>query len=486
MSLAEKSLSGFFWSFGSNVGTRVTALVVGIILARLLTPADFGLVAMLYIFFQISHSFVNSGFSQALIREKEISEEDKSTTFYVNILVSLLFYFLLWIAAPLIASFYQQPKLLWLTRFMGLSVIFNALTIVQSALLTQELNFKSLSYVEIGTNVITGGVAITLAFRGFGVWALAVNYVLRTFIRSIFFWIINPWKPIGFINKKSFKKLFGFGSKLLASGLIETTYQNIYKLIIGKFFTASILGFFTQAQNLKNNASQGIVSSLQRVTYPILSKIKNEPERLKSGYRKIIQVTSFFVFPAMIGLAITAKPLIVTLMGEKWLPAVSMLQILCFSGILYHFHAINLNVLKVVGRSDLFLKLEVIKKINITIAIVIGLQFGIWGLLIGQVISSYIALYINMYYTSTFINYSTGEQILDVLPLLLLNIPMIAILELINWFGFQNIGLQLILMIVAGVLTYGLTSIIYKTPPAKIVMDLLGPRIKFLRNFGIS
>jgi O-antigen/teichoic acid export membrane protein len=351
--------------------------------------------------------------------------------------------------------------------------------------LTQELNFKHQAYINVTASGLTGVIALVLAFKGFGVWALAARFVLMALFTSFLYWIVNRWWPKGFITITSLKKLFGFGSKLMASGLLNTIYQHVYKLVIGRFFTAATLGFYTQASSFKSMASKNVVSSLQKVTYPILAKTKEDPEKLKSGYRKIIQITSFFIFPAMIGLALVAKPLIVTLIGEKWLPAVPMLQILCFSGMLYHLHAINLNILKVVGRSDLFLKLEIIKKVNITLAIIVGLQFGIWGLLIGQVISSYIALYINMYYTTTFISYTIKEQLRDILPIMLLMIPMVVLLTVLNLYSLPIAALQLITMIIGGMLAYGITNLLFRPQAMTMVVELLRPRIKFLQRFNL-
>ena len=485
MSLGQQTLSGFIWTFISTIGTKFSTLIVGIVLARLLAPEVFGLVAMLYIFFEISQSFVNSGFSQALIREKKLSEEDKSTTFSVNVIVSVLFYSLLWFGAPYIALFYDEPALVDLTRFMGLNILIQAVTIVQSATFTQELRFKELSVIGILSSIGAGVIAIILAYMDFGVWALAVKYLVTTFFTSIFLYSLNPWKPTHFIVQESFNRLFGFGSKLFASGLLDTTFRNIYKVVIGKFFSASVLGFYTQAQLYVNQVSQGAVGTLQKVTYPILSKTRGNKEQLKQAYRKIILASSFVIFPATIGLALIAEPMILTLVGEKWLPAVPFLQILCVSGALHHLHSVNLNVLKVVGRSDLFLKLEIIKKINITIAIVIGLQFGIWGLLIAKVISSYVALYINMYYTKSFIDYTQLDQIKDLIPVILQAIPMAGIVFLVIQYVNLPHYFILIIGIVTGVTTYIITTVLFKSEALKHIQTVLGHRFPVLNRLSL-
>lgn len=465
MSLAQKAFSGILWTAAERFGLQLIQFVVVIVLARLLTPADFGLVAMLMVIFAVSSVLVNGGFTAALIREPEITEEDKSTAFWMNLIAAVVIYGIIWIAAPAVASFFEQPRLVGLTRFMALNLIFLSLTLVQSAELTHRLDFKRLGLTSIAASGVTGAVAVTLAYFGVGVWALAAKYVLASACSSVFLYLVNPWYPKQWISRKSLKKLFGFGSKLAASGLLDQVYQNIYKVVIGKFFAATTLGFYTQAQNFQNMASQSLVGMLQKVTYPVLAKANDDPERLKRGYRKMIQVSSYVIFPAMIGMALTAEPLVLTLVGEKWLQTVPFLQILCVSGALYHLHSINLNILKVVGRTDLFLKLEVIKKVNITIAIIVGLQFGIWGLLIGQVISSYVALFVNMYYTKDFINYSIPEQIRDIIKILLLSIPMGFSTWLVGNLPIGASLIRLVLTALAGIIVYAATGLILKAEP---------------------
>ncbi|MHB1224197.1 MAG: lipopolysaccharide biosynthesis protein, partial [Gemmatimonadaceae bacterium] len=413
MSLARQAFSGVLWAAAERFGLQAIQFVVLVILARKLTPEDFGLVAMLMVVFAVSAVLVNGGFTAALIRETEITEEDKATAFWMNVIGAVVIYGVIWISAPAIAGFFEQPRLEALTRFMALSLVFMALTLVQSAELFHRLAFKRLGLINLAASVVTGTVAITAAMLGAGVWALAVKYVLMSACASLFLWLADPWLPRRWISRQSIRKLFSFGSRLAVSGLLNEIYQNVYKVVIGKAFSAPTLGFYTQAQNFQRTASESLVGVLQNVSYPVLSRFKDDPVRLKRGYRTMIQVSSYVIFPAMIGMALAAEPLVLALVGQKWRDTIPFLQLLCVSGALYHLHSINLNVLKVVGRSDLFLRLEVIKKANITVAIIVGMQFGIWGLVIGQVVSSYVALLINMYYTRQFIDYSIPEQVMD-------------------------------------------------------------------------
>lgn len=415
-SLSERSLSAIIWVLLDKLGASVINFIVTIVLARLLLPEDFGLVAMVMVFFELSSVFVESGFSTALIREKTISELDKSTTFIFNLIAALVLYGLLFVSAPAIGSFFDQPLLGPIIRVMGLSLIVSAFSIVQNSVLTQEINFKALTQIRFVAIVISGTAAVILAFQGWGVWALVVRFALNDLINTVLLWIITRWRPSWQFSKASFKKLFGFGSKILAAAILDKFYTHVYKLLIGKFFAAATLGFYTQANNFTMMVINTLFRTVHNVTYPVLAKLQDDMEKLKSGYRKILKLSSFVIIPALVVLGVLAEPVIVTLVGEKWLPSVPMLQLLCLSGLTYHFSSINLNMLLVLGRSDLSLKLEVVKKVNITIAIVVGLQFGFYGLIIGEVVSSYINLMINAYYSNKFLKYALHEQLKDIFP----------------------------------------------------------------------
>lgn len=486
MTLGEKALGGFFWTLTSNIGLKSVTLIVNIVLARLLVPEDFGLVAMLMIFFAVSQSFVESGFSQALIREKELTEKDKATTFYLNVMIAVVCYLVLWIAAPKIASFYNNEKLIALTRFMGLSIVFQSFYIVQQATLTHALNFKKITIVSLTASVLSSVIAVVMAYQNLGVWALAVKYVSFSLIAAILFYVVNPWYPRASFSRQSYHRLFGFGSKLLLSGLLDTFYQNIYNLIIGKYYSAATLGYYAQAKMYVDQATQTSTSTLQTVTYPILSQTKDDLERLRSSHKRIIMASSYIIFPLTIGLAVLAEPLIMTFVGEKWKGAIPLVQILCVSEILYHLHAINLNLLKVMGRSDLFLKLEVIKKINTTIAILIGIKFGLWGLLIGSVVNSYVALFINMYYTHRLVQYSYREQIADLLPVVLHTLPMLLLLYLfVNYITLPHM-VMLIIGLLLGVISYFGFTYVIKSRALVYIMELLSHKVRFLKRVKLN
>ncbi|MFH5886165.1 lipopolysaccharide biosynthesis protein [Halalkalibaculum sp. DA3122] len=475
MSLKAEASKGVLWVIVERFGQQIIQAIIFIILARLLTPEDFGLIGMIMIFFAVAQSFVDSGMGQALIREKEITDQDRSTVFWFNLLLSIIFYGLLYICAPWIAQFFERPELVNLTRVMGITVIFSGIAIVQRSEMTQQLEFKKQAYAQVPAMFIAGMGSVTMAYLNYGVWALVAQYLLITGFSSLFLWLLQPANIRFHFDKDSFTKLFGFGYKLLLSGLLNTTYQHIYKLVIGKFFAVSTLGFYTQAKKVQRMVGQNLAGIIEKVTYPLLSKAGNDPARLKRGYRQIVKCSSFVIFPGMMMLILLAEPLLVQVLGEQWRPAVPFLQLLSLSGLLYHLHSINLNILKVVGRSDLFLKLEVIKKVNTTIAIVVGIQFGIYGLLICQVISSYIALFINTWYTARFLNYSIPEQGEDIGRVLVLSIPMISIVGIATYlYPAHSLLLLIGYLLLAGIIYIG-GNLLFRTETVDIVLKIARP-----------
>jgi len=424
MTLKEKTINGLVWSFIDNFANQGIQFVVGIVLARLLSPQEFGLIGMLTIFIAVSQSFIDSGFSNALIRKKDCTNEDYSTVFYFNLSIGIIFYFLLFISAQAISVFFKEPQLKLLLQILGLSLIINSLTIIQRTILIKRINFKLQTRISVISALLSGGISITMALKGYGVWSLVAKTILGYAITSLLLWLWNKWNPIHVFSKKSFKELFGFGSKLLISGLIDTIYRNVYYLVIGKYFSAQELGYYTRADQFKTLPSQNISDVMTRVTYPVLSQLQDEPEKLKTAYKKMIKSIMLISFALMIGMCAVAEPLVITLVGIKWQPSVIYLQLLCFGGMLYPLHALNLNMLQVQGRSDLFLKLEIIKKILAIPTIIIGVFLGIKFMIMGMIVNSIIAYYLNSYWSGKFINYSTKEQIIDILPTFLISLFM--------------------------------------------------------------
>ncbi|MBT2571271.1 lipopolysaccharide biosynthesis protein [Planococcus sp. ISL-110] len=479
-SLKKKTISGLLWSFGDLMGNQGVQFIIQIILARLLTPADFGLIGMILVFVALSNSLVDSGFTQALIRDQKANQTDYSTVFYFNLAVSIFIYGVLFLSAPLISNFFEQDQLTALVRVLALGVIINAFSIIPRAMFTKEVDFKVQAKVNMAASVVSGIVAVAMALLGFGVWSLVVRMLALNGIQAMLLAFYRRWLPSLVFSMASFKRLFGFGWKLLVSGLIDTAYDNIYYLIIGKQYSATSLGYYTNAAKFSDVATQTLTATIQRVTYPVLSGIQDQEERLKQSFKKVIKLSGFLIFPIMIGVAAVAEPLILLIFGEKWATMIPYFQLLCIAGMLYPIHALNLNILQVKGRSDLFLYLEIIKTIvpTILIFIVIWMDWGITILVITIVLDSYISLFINIYFSGREISYGTKEQIGDLLPIYAISLGMgAAVYGIGKLLPFSDL-LTLVLQIGIGVVLYIVICRLLKIKEFDIVYELLVPVIK--------
>lgn len=426
-SLKSKTVKGVIWSAIGKFSVQSVQLLVMLVIARILDPKDFGLVGMLTIFLAVAQSLIDSGFSQALIRKQDRTELDNCTVFYFNIVVSILVYIILYAIAPWGAEFYHEPQLTDLMRVICVVIIINSFAMVQTALYTATINFKTQSKVSFSSAVISGIVGIFLAIKGFGVWSLAWQQIVRALVNTLFLWWYSTWRPQLVYSWKSFRELFAFGSNMLLSGLLNTIYDNIYQIVIGKLFSANTLGFFTQAKTIAALPSSNIHGIIGSVTYPVLSSIQNDDERLACNYRKLLRVSAFIIFPLMCLLAGVAYPLINIFLGEKWIFSAALLIPICFSMMWYPVHAINLNLLKVKGRSDLFLRLEIIKKILGVTMLVITVPFGILVMCYGSIASSLIALAINTYYTGKMIHVGFFKQMRDLSGTLIVSLTMFGL-----------------------------------------------------------
>lgn len=415
-SLKGKTIHGVIWSLIDNVSSSGVIFFVGIILARLLTPEEYGVMAMVSIFIAISNSIIDSGFSSALIRKVKVKPIEYNTVFYFNLLISILLYICLFFISPFIALFFREPILCEVMRVIGLILIINALSIIPYTIFVREINFKTQTIISLIAFVGSGVIGVWMAFSGQGVWSLVGQQLGRQCLNTLFLWFFCHWKPTVSFSMTAFKEMFGFGSKLLLSGLLDTIYKDIYYIVIGRCFSSSILGQYTRAKQFSMVFSTNLTTVVQRVSFPVLSSIQDDSIRLREAYRKVIKSTMLVSFACMLGLAAIAKPLLILLISDKWLPAVYFLQIVCFSNMLYPLHAINLNILKVKGRSDVFLKLEVIKKVLAIFPILVGVYLGIEMMLWGSVIISVISYFLNAYYSASLINYSVYEQLKDIFP----------------------------------------------------------------------
>jgi O-antigen/teichoic acid export membrane protein len=483
-SLKQKSISGLFWSFFDLLANQGIRFIIQIVLARLLLPKHFGEIGMITVFIAVSQSIVDSGFTNALIREKDSSQEDYSTVFYFNLIIAAILYIVLFFSANAISNFFKEPQLFYILRVLTLVLIINSFGLIQRTMLIKNIDFKTQTKISIISSGVSGVVAIIFAYVGFGVWSLVIQILLMQFIQSLLLCLSNRWIPSLVFSIGSFKRLFGFGWKLLVSGLINTLYQNIHYVIIGKSFSALELGYYTNAQKLRDTASQSITTAIQKVSYPVLSSIQGEDEKLRVGYKNIIKNSVFITFPIMLCLAAVANPLINLLFGANWISSIPYFQVLCFAGMLFPLHAVNLNILQVKGRSDLFLGLEIIKKIvGITsIGIVLFLKMGIMGLLWATVLNSYIAYFINSYYSAELLSYSTKEQIKDIMPIFTVSILMGAIVYISGIMVPCNNFIKIISQSFVGVVVYVGISRIAKIDELNTVYDLMGLAYKKIRS----
>ncbi len=471
-SLKNKTVKGIVWSSVERFSVQGIQFLVMIVMARLLTPKDYGLVGMVAIFIAVAQSLVDSGFSQALIRKQNRTETDNSTVFYFNIVVGILLYLVLFAIAPLVADFYDSPELTVLMRVICLSVVFNSFVVVQRALLTVNIDFKTQAKASLTAAVVSGVIGIGMAYSGFSYWSIVAQQLVNLGLNTLLLWIFTRWRPRWIYSWGSFRELFTFGSKLMVSGLLDVVYRNMYLLVIGKVFTASSLGYYTRANQFAEFPSSNLTGIMQRVTYPVLCQIQDDDERLAQIYRRFLRLSAFLIFPLLVGLSAVAEPFVLLLLKEQWLFAATLLQIICFAMMWYPIHAINLNLLQVKGRSDLFLRLEIIKKAIAVLILCVTIPMGLIAMCVGQILSSLIALIINTNYTGKLIQVGFLRQMRDLLPTLLLSLSMWGVVYGITSCLSGTIP-QLIVGIVAGMVYYIALSALFHFPELKELYSII-------------
>ena len=474
-SLKQKTVKGVAWTSLNKVLDLGFGFVIGIILARLLSPSDYGLLAMIAVFNAIAFAFLDSGFGNALIRKPDLTEDDNTTAFLFNLVAGIALFGVIWFIAPWVSVFYDKPILTPLLRAEGSLLIVTSFKIVQNTQLTRALNFKAKMIIRIVSSVSGGVIGIIAAYSGLGVWALVVMHIADALISLVLLWVISPWRPRGKWSKKSFNYLWGFGSKLLASGLLDTIYGNIYPIIIGKFYSAADLGQYTRAKQYAAMPSTSLTGAIQQVTFPVLSQIQDDDQRLGNNYRRMLRFTVFIVFPIMMGMAALAHPLVISLVTDKWAQCIPYLQVSCFSMMWYPVHAINLSLLQVKGRSDLFLRLEIIKKALITVVVFICVPFGIMGICYGAVFTSLACLAINTYYTGKLINVGFVRQMMDMTPTLLASLAMGAVV----YFAVMPFGSDVVKLAVGipvGMVIYLAIAKVFRMPELQEALDIIHRR----------
>lgn len=479
--LKTKTVSGLSWSAIDSIANQGITFLVGLVLARLLSPAEYGLIGMITIFISISNTIVDSGFSNAIIRKKEVINEDYSTTFVFNILLSVLMYGILFLCSPLIASFFHQEQLTLLTRVLGIVIIINSLAIVQRTKLVKNIDFKRQAKISIASSTISGVVGIVFALMGFGVWALVAQQLTRQSVNAIGLWISARWTPSIRFSVKSFKYQFNYGWKLLVSQLLSTIWNEASHIVIGRCYSSAALGQFTRAHQFSKLFSTNLTGIVQRVSFPVMSTIQDEESRLKANYKKLIKTTMFLSFVGMLSLAACAKPLIYVLIGEKWALAATYIPILCFNFMLYPVRAINTNMLQVKGRSDKLLILEIIKKVIAIGPLLLGVFVSIYWMLWGSVISGVIGYILNSSFSGKFIKYTTWQQFLDILPSFVFGSIVSACMYCVIFLDFSSI-VTLIIQIVVGVLMIFVLGEITKLEPYLELKEIVISSCKRLKK----
>lgn len=415
-SLKDKTVKGTIWSAADAFLGQGVSFIVGLVLARLLSPEEYGLIGIVTIFTTILLGVVDSGFSNAIIRKQKVSERDYSTLFYCNFVISVLMFILLYVGAPWVACFFQRTQLVELCRVMGLLLIFQAISIVQYTILSRNIDFKTKTKANVVSALLSGIVGIAMAYCGYGVWSLVTQQLSRQLLYSLGLWLLNRWWPKLDFSFESFKYMWGFGWKMLLSGLLNNVWNQLYQVVVGKFYSPATLGQYSRSKEYANIFSSNLTSIVQRVSYPVLSQIQGDRDRMVSGYRRIIKVTMFVTAVSMISLGAIAEPLIYCLIGPQWEEAAAYLPLICISMSLYPLHSINLNMLQVQNRTDIFLYIEIVKKIISIGPLLLGIFVNIYWMLVATIISGIISFFLNSYYTGKKLGYTSWMQLKDVAP----------------------------------------------------------------------
>lgn len=475
--IKTKTLSNMIWRFAERCGAQGVAFIVSIILARLLTPSEYGTVALITVFTVIFQVFVDSGMGTALIQKKNADQLDFSTVFYFNVVMCLVVYAILFAVAPLIAAFYDDPSLTSMTRVVGLTIVIAGLKNIQQSYVSKHLMFRKFFFATLGGTLTAGIIGIVMAYMGFGAWAIVAQQVINTLVDTIILYIIVKWRPTKEFSFERLKGLFSFGWKMLASSLLDTLYNNLRSLIIGKVYSSGDLAYYNRGQQIPNVVVSNINTSIDSVLLPVMANEQDNAGRVKSMLRRSIKTSTYIMAPMMMGVAFVAKPLVRLLLTEKWLPCVLFLRIFCITYMFYPIHTANLNAIKAMGRSDLFLKLEVAKKLVGITAILISMWFGVEAMAYSMLVISVLNQIINSWPNRRLLNYGYLQQLKDILPGILLAVVMGACILPVTLLGLPDI-LTLIIQVILGVVIYIGGSMLFKLESFHYILDMIKPYLK--------
>lgn len=474
----NKVISGLIWQYAEKCGAEVIQFIVSIVIARILSPSDYGLIGLITVFISVAGVFVSSGLGQALVQRKEIDNKDYSTVFFYSIAFSVVIYGILFFSAPHIATFYNSPILIQIVRVLGLTVIIGSINGVQRSYVQKTMQFRRFFVSTLWGKGISAIVGISLAYAGYGVWALVGQQLSMTITDTIVLWITVKWRPQLTFSIRRMKEMFSYGWKLLCSSLIDTIYSNIYSLVIGKTYSTSDLGFYNRGKQFPMLIINNINTSIQSVLFPVLSEAQDEKKRLKSMVRRSIVTSTFLIFPAMAGLAAIAEPLTVTLLTEKWLPAVPFIQFCCFTYAFWPIHTANLQAINAVGRSDITLKLEIIKKIIGVVVLVLTLPHGLMVMMIARCGVAILSTFINAYPNKKLLGYSYLEQIKDMAPSIIISLVMMGVILPLTLLQITPI-LLMILQVVLGLSVYFGLAKLFRLESLEYVLNTI---IGFLKR----
>ena len=480
-SLKSKTIKGTAWSAADAFLGQGVTFLVGIVLARMLSPDEYGLIGICLIFNTVLSGIVDSGFSNALIRKKNCTDVDYNTMFVTNLTISIVLYALLFVSSPLVSQFFNRYELTSLIRVTGLVLLANALSITQITILTKRIDFKTKTKASLVSAIASGIIGIAMAFMGFGVWALVGQILSKQILYTICLWVLNKWWPSFTFSLKSFHYMWGFGWKLLVSGLLNNIWNQLYQVVVGKFYSPATLGQYTRGQEYASIFSSNLTSIIQRVSYPVLSEIQDDKHRMVEGYRRVIKMTMFVTAICMISLGAVAEPLIYCLIGPQWHEAATYLPLICISMSLYPLHSINLNMLQVLGRSDIFLYLEILKKIIGILPICIGIFVDIYWMLIASILIGFVSLYLNSWYTGKALDYTFWKQLRDIAPSFGVAFTIALSVFFFKYLPISNWGI-LPMQIIVGVIVGIVTCRIIKIEEYKEINTIIAKSLNRIRN----
>lgn len=474
-SLRSKALTGLIWSAIERFSVQGVQFIVTIILARLVSPEDFGLIGMITVFILLSDIIINGGFSQALIQKNNRTQMDYSTVFYFNLCIAIILYLIIYFSAPYVADFYSQDKLTTVLRVLAISIVIKSLCVVQNAIVSVELNFKLRTKINLISALISGGVAVFLAYHGYGIYALIYQVIIFASLVSMLSFILIRWFPSVAFSFHSLRTLFNFGSKLLIASMVRTVVDNCYAILIGRFLSIRDVGFYTQGRNIPDVLSMNLFNVLQNVFFPLMSSVQNDKERLLRIYIKSIEGTAFIIIPAMVGLIYIADPFVMYFLSDKWAGAIVVIQWIALSRIIIPISALNCSIMNAIGRSDVYLRVDLMKLPLTVGALLITFSYGLQTIVIGNIVVSIICYFINAYYPGKWFGFGAIAQLKRIMPIVGCTLLMAIVLHFVS---SQNHLLEIIYKVIIGASVYIIASLIFKIRPCVELIKILSEKVK--------